>query len=147
MQCPNCSHTDTPQAFSNPAKCPSCGVYYEKALANQVRKEARAASETSAASSAESGAGKASILATVKESVKEGRANRAAAEVVAQQRRAPTSAQPVVIVDFNMSFWSMVQFMVKWALAAIPAALILILIFWGLVSIFGLFGMGSSPRF
>lgn len=34
----------------------------------------------------------------------------------------------VIVEDINMSFWSMVKFMVKWAIAAIPAALILVAI-------------------
>jgi len=38
----------------------------------------------------------------------------------------------VVITDVHMPFWSMVTFMVKWAVAAIPAVLILILL-WGLI--------------
>lgn len=33
--------------------------------------------------------------------------------------------QQVVVTDIRMPFWSMVIFMVKWAVAAIPAALIL----------------------
>jgi hypothetical protein len=37
-------------------------------------------------------------------------------------------AQPVVIMDLNMSFNSMVWFMVKWAIAAIPALILLSLI-------------------
>ena len=37
------------------------------------------------------------------------------------------SLQQVVIVDINMPFFSMVTFMVKWAIAAIPALLILYL--------------------
>ena len=40
----------------------------------------------------------------------------------------PSHAKPVVIVDIQMPFWSMVAFMVKWSLAAIPALLILMLI-------------------
>jgi hypothetical protein len=35
------------------------------------------------------------------------------------------SAQPVVITDFEMPFWSMVVFLVKLAIAAIPAIVIL----------------------
>lgn len=34
-------------------------------------------------------------------------------------------AQPVVVIDIDMKFWSMVKFMVKWAIAAIPAVIIL----------------------
>ena len=35
----------------------------------------------------------------------------------------------VKISDINMPFWSMVVFMVKWAIASIPAILILMLLF------------------
>jgi hypothetical protein len=34
-------------------------------------------------------------------------------------------AQPVVITDIHMSFGSMVEFMVKWAFASIPAVIII----------------------
>ena len=45
----------------------------------------------------------------------------------------------ISISDVSMSFGSMVVFMVKWAIASIPAAIILILIPWILVLIFGTF--------
>jgi hypothetical protein len=38
-------------------------------------------------------------------------------------------AQPVLVTDFQMPFASMVGFMVKWAIAAIPAIIILCAIF------------------
>ncbi|MEO1944675.1 MAG: hypothetical protein ABGY11_10280 [Candidatus Thioglobus sp.] len=38
-------------------------------------------------------------------------------------------AQTVNISDISMPFWSMVVFMVKWAIASIPAILILMLLF------------------
>jgi len=47
----------------------------------------------------------------------------------------------VVVVDIKMPFWSMVKFMVKWSIAAIPAVVILIMLGWlfsGLIV--GLFG-------
>jgi len=34
----------------------------------------------------------------------------------------------VVVTDIKMPFWSMVFFMVKWAIAAIPALIILVLL-------------------
>ena len=40
--------------------------------------------------------------------------------------------QEVIVTDIRMSFWSMVVFMVKWAIAAIPAFIIL-----------GFIGMGT----
>ena len=50
----------------------------------------------------------------------------------------------VVVTDIQMPFVSMVVFMVKWALAAIPAFLILFLIFGGLMAgLFSFIGMAS----
>ena len=43
----------------------------------------------------------------------------------------------VVVTDIRMSFGSMVRFMVKWAIAAIPAAIILFLIASILWAVFG----------
>ena len=39
-----------------------------------------------------------------------------------------TTSQRVVVVDIKMPFASMVVFMVKWAVAAIPALIILIVL-------------------
>lgn len=57
-----------------------------------------------------------------------------------QLTAAPVAAavQSVVVTDIRMSFGSMVAFMVKWAIASIPAAIILFLIgvlLWGVVGI------------
>jgi len=46
--------------------------------------------------------------------------------------RSTTKTQAVRIVDINMSFTSMVSFMIKWSFAAIPA-MIIILIVWAMV--------------
>ena len=48
----------------------------------------------------------------------------------------------VVVTDVKMPFWSMVVIMIKWSFAAIPAVIILSLI-WGItIGIFnGLFGI------
>ena len=43
----------------------------------------------------------------------------------------------VVVADFNMPFGSMVSFMVKWALASIPAILILGIFFVIISAVFG----------
>ena len=45
--------------------------------------------------------------------------------------------QGVTIKDFNMPFSSMVIFMVKWAIASIPAIIIIWILFMILISIFG----------
>jgi hypothetical protein len=43
----------------------------------------------------------------------------------------------VRVVDLNMPFLSMVVFMVKWAIAAIPAVIILLLVFTIVGTLFG----------
>ena len=43
----------------------------------------------------------------------------------------------VIVSDFNMPFISMVIFMVKWAIASIPAIIIIWILFMLLISIFG----------
>ncbi len=48
----------------------------------------------------------------------------------------PLSLQRVIVADFDMGFGSMVGFMVKWSIAAIPAAIILAIPFFVLVAIF-----------
>lgn len=59
-----------------------------------------------------------------------------------------TPEMRVVVTDFDMPFWSMAGFMVKVALAAIPAALILA-IGVGMISVVltMLFGAGAGSVF
>ena len=46
-------------------------------------------------------------------------------------------AQQVMVNDVSMSFGAMVLFMVKWAIASIPAAIILIALGWFVMLFFG----------
>lgn len=60
--------------------------------------------------------------------------------LIPQQSAPVPSGEPertVVVTDIRMSFTSMVVFMVKWAIASIPAAIILFLIGALLWSLFG----------
>ena len=50
----------------------------------------------------------------------------------------------MIITDIKMKFGSMVEFMVKWAVASIPAFIILCII--GLV-VAGIFGIGAVSLF
>jgi hypothetical protein len=50
----------------------------------------------------------------------------------------------MIVVDIRMPFWSMVTFMVKWAIAAIPAVIILFLFGALLVGLVG--GMAAGMR-
>lgn len=51
-------------------------------------------------------------------------------------------AQEVVVTDINMPFGSMVGFMVKWAIAAIPA-LIILAVLWGFITMIAAAIVGS----
>jgi hypothetical protein len=52
-----------------------------------------------------------------------------------------TQSNDVTVVNIKMPFWSMVIFMVKWAIASIPAILILVVLGAMLVGFLnGLFG-------
>lgn len=48
----------------------------------------------------------------------------------------------VVVVDIHWPFWSMVRFMVKWVIAAIPAILLLALIGAGVAASFSIIASG-----
>ena len=50
----------------------------------------------------------------------------------------------VTVVDIKMPFWSMIVFMVKWAIAAIPAILILGTIIFMFAFFLGVLGGASS---
>ncbi|MBA7606385.1 hypothetical protein ES703_13533 [subsurface metagenome] len=43
------------------------------------------------------------------------------------KKREIKRAKEVIVVDIKMKFWSMVWFMVQWAIASIPAFIILII--------------------
>lgn len=51
------------------------------------------------------------------------------------------NSKNVVVTDIRMPLGSMVVFMVKWAVAAIPALVILTAIWWVTVALFGGMGM------
>ncbi len=101
MHCPKCHYEPTlAEQQRSPGDCVRCGVNYEG--------HARYVAENAARKVAEA----------------ERRAA-APAEHVRKIMAEHKGATPVVIVDLNMSFFAMVHFMVKWALAAVPAAIIL----------------------
>lgn len=44
------------------------------------------------------------------------------------KKREKEKAEEVIVVDIEMKFWSMVWFMVKWAIASIPAFIIIMIL-------------------
>lgn len=121
MQCPKCGYEPTlSEVQRSPGDCTQCGVNYE-GYARSVEAQNRARADAQA---------------------------QAAANFVAPHVKKMAAdnqgAQPVFIVDAQMSFNSMVWFMVKWSIAAIPALLILLTI--GFFSIFLLGGLAGIGR-
>ena len=53
----------------------------------------------------------------------------------------PTTMGKVKVVDIDMPFWSMVNFMVKWALASIPAMFIVFLAVWSMLFLASTIGL------
>ncbi|MFV3387823.1 hypothetical protein ACNFCJ_20795 [Pseudomonas sp. NY15364] len=130
MQCPACNNDYEVADFGEPARCPGCGVYYEKAMAlKQRRLAAQAEAEKAESSAAPDSLGKlAGALKGAKLAVSEGRRERGLEQKRIEEAHSVSAARPVVVVDIKMGFWSMVVFMVKWAFAAIPAMLIIAVI-------------------
>jgi hypothetical protein len=57
----------------------------------------------------------------------------------------PHDTREVIVTDIRMPFASMVAFMVKWAIAAVPAMIILGVLWWLMMAVlFGLGGMGGG---
>lgn len=124
MQCPSCN-LEAPQAeFGEPLRCPSCGAFYAKALAIKQRQDAENAQRIQSA---------AEQAKVVKKAEQKTGGIRLMADHVAVSTRGLEGVQPVVVVDIQMRFWSMMVFMVKWMLAAIPA----VIIFCAIIAIIG----------
>lgn len=120
MQCPKCGHEPTlSEVQSSPNDCTQCGINFEGYARSQQ---------------------------ALREQVPIGM--KASPEVKAVVSRFP-GAQPVVVIDVDMKFWSMVRFMVKWAFASIPALLIIFAIGVALSAVWsallGFPGMGKVP--
>lgn len=123
MQCPVCEHAAPAADFGEPLRCPGCGAYYEKAVKSKAQQAAEALikPDPRPAMRSQSDFAAHSIKALMSEY---------------------TGAQPVVVLDLKMPFNSMIMFMIKWALASIPALLILMVIgFFSAAILGGLAGL------
>lgn len=113
MQCPKCGYEPTlAETQRSPDDCVKCGINY---------------------------AGHARHLAEQAQRKKESAAIIKLAPAVRDATAKYPGAQPVVVIDINMGFWSMVMFMVKFVFATIPAAIIVTVLVAGAVSAFSAF--------
>ncbi len=51
-------------------------------------------------------------------------------------------ANKVVVTNIKIPFWSIIVLMIKWSIAAIPAMIILTVIYFLLAGLFGLLSLG-----
>lgn len=113
MQCPKCNYEPTlSEVQRSPDDCVQCGINY----AGHARHAAEQAQQKNQS---------AGII-------------KLSPAVRGATAKYP-GAQPVVVIDINMGFWSMVMFMVQFAFATIPAAIIVTLVVTGVVSAFSAF--------
>lgn len=134
MKCPNCDFIDKDEAFGDPATCPKCGAIYEKALRVRELRDQMAAKKAAKKPVELASEAPKIRLANAANAVAEGRKAR---ETAAANKAEKRERQMVIVADIDMPFWSMVRFMVKWAIASIPAILILILIATGVPAFIG----------
>ncbi len=121
MKCPNCAYEPTMREITESAdSCPKCGTNYQEYSERQASQSSDPMSW-----------GNLSKL------------HPEARNVVMNYK----GASPVVVIDFKMGFWSMVFFMVKASIAAIPAIIIVSFIVAGLFAVFGGFLAGLSSLY
>ena len=119
MQCPECNHIPLAGSQPDETRCPECGIFYQKAVEMRRVREQQAQQQFAADAAAKK------------------QAVNALSPAVRGAMAEYKGAQPVVVLDVSMSFGSMVVFMIKWSLAAIPALLILMMIGFFAVALFG----------
>lgn len=119
MQCPECNHIPLAGSQPDENRCPECGIFYQKAVEMRRVREQQAQQQFAADAAAKK------------------QAVNALSPAVRGAMAEFKGAQPVVVLDVSMSFGSMVVFMIKWSLAAIPALLILMMIGFFAVALFG----------
>lgn len=138
MKCPNCDFIDKDEAFGDPAVCPKCGAIYEKALKIKADKDRQELFEKKRVKSArgnqDNGTSIKSRIASASASVSDGREKRAESAAAHKQKR---ELQMVVVTDIDMPFWSMVGFMIKLGIAALPAFFIIFMVYTFVLAVIG----------
>jgi hypothetical protein len=132
FDCPSCSHRlrVPDEAAGRKGKCPGCGE--RVAIPGESEDSAAIRDAFSFAAAPEPVSPRVAVPddlepAAVLTPVGSPAASTPAfdAKTTPRPTKAETEPMRVVVVDFNMTFDSMLMFMIKWALAAIPAFIIL----------------------
>jgi predicted RNA-binding Zn-ribbon protein involved in translation (DUF1610 family) len=143
MHCQKCGYARTPSDTAPDHACPQCGAVYAKVVSASLRGSTETAVSPAPA-----------VATTPPRKTLLSKCDACEGVVARDAEICPHCGRPfvvperlVTVTDVQMRFWSMVVFMVKWAIASIPAAVLLIFIgvaTFGLLS--GIFTGLSSAR-
>lgn len=126
ITCPKCGYERGVGEQAPAGQCPSCGIIYAKydpAVEKRRQDLAQLAEKRRARGDFDD------ISDEVAPPHGRGEAQvKVAANPEHNTNRDWPSQINVKVVDIEMSFWSMVKFMVKWAFASIPAVIIIVLL-------------------
>lgn len=128
MQCPKCQYEPTlSELQSSPDECPSCGVIYAKAKAGKQKESPKDPLSFEKKVIGRVSAGISGARSAVDDARDIRREYETEREAI-RRARTPIHGE-VTVVDIDLPFWSLVKLMVKLALAAIPTAIIVFLLF------------------
>lgn len=144
MRCPKCGYERQVTDVGPDLECPACGVVYSK-VASIVPPARIARPEGS------TGAGPSDKTLDAPRQPPGNRCSECGGRMSQRatacphcgdpnRRRGSPADQPVSITDVSIPFWSMVRLMIKWALATIPAILLLFVILMGIAVVLGATG-------
>lgn len=145
MKCEKCGHERHPNDYAPPGVCPRCGEPYRRlrpsgVLSDEAFEQAQARDRArldQEAARLEATARPMRRRALVSCSDCDGQVSRMAVVCPHCGRPFGNGRQPIEVMNIKMEFEAMVWFIVKWALASIPAMIILFLIFMAVVKLIG----------
>lgn len=149
MRCRECGYVRHPADSGPQSKCPSCGAEYPAPKAGALSVEEFEKAQQRAAERLEAEARRMEEASRPPDPVVtrnarlvtcldcDGAISRHAVACPHCGRPLANARQPVEIMNIKMEFEAMVWFIVKWALASIPAAIILFLIGYLLLLVIG----------
>lgn len=146
MKCAKCGYEWQPNDRSTSGECPRCGETYrnpsrpsgvlsdEEFEQAQLRARARLEQEAARLEAASRPVQRNALVACVD---CDGQVSRLAVVCPHCGRPFGNGRHPIDVMNIRMEFEAMVWFIVKWALASIPAMIILLILFFAVVKLLG----------
>lgn len=143
MKCEQCGYERHPNDYAPAGECPRCGAAYGNRRSSSVLSEEESDQAQARARFAQGAAHLAAAARPMQQpalvacSDCDGQVSRMAVVCPHCGRPFGNGRQPIEVMNVKMEFEAMVWFIVKWALASIPAMIILFLIFLAIVKLIG----------